>query len=142
MSTSTTVVAQTHIWNKLDLWGPKVLSAPRIVVCFVFVEHGTQKLLGLPHASFPMPAHLPPLFLAAGIIETFGGLLLLLGLLTRPVAFILCGEMAVAYFMMHEPHGFWPLKNGGEPPVCRYCIVLFFCTWCSPEEERGVSTDC
>lgn len=72
-----------------------------------------------------MPAHLPPLFLAAGIIETFGGLLLLLGLLTRPVAFILCGEMAVAYFMMHEPHGFWPLKNGGEPPVL-YCFIFLY----------------
>ena len=103
MSTATTVVAQTRMWNKLDVWGPKVLSVLRIVVCFVFVERGTQKLLGLPHASFPMPAHLRPLFLAAGIIETFGGLLLLLGLLTRPVAFILCGEMAVAYFMSSFP---------------------------------------
>ena len=125
MSTATTVVAQTRMWNKLDVWGPKVLSVLRIVVCFVFVEHGTQKLLGLPHASFPMPAHLPPLFLAAGIIETFGGLLLLLGLLTRPVAFILCGEMAVAYLMMHAPRGFWPLKNGGEPPVL-YCFIFLY----------------
>jgi len=125
MSTATTVVAQTRMWNKLDVWGPKVLRVLRIVVCFVFVERGTQKLLGLPHASFPMPAHLRPLFLAAGIIETFGGLLLLLGLLTRPVAFILCGEMAVAHFMMHAPRGFWPLKNGGEPPVL-YCFIFLF----------------
>lgn len=102
-----------------------MLSVLRIAVSFVFVEHGTQKLLGLPHSSFPMPAHLPPLFLAAGIIETFGGLLLFLGLLARPVAFILCGEMAVAYFMMHAPHGFWPLKNGGEPPVLYCCIFLY-----------------
>lgn len=65
MSTATTVVAQICRWNKLDVWRPKVLSVLRIVVCFVFVEHCTQKLLGLPHASFPMPVHLPPLFLAA-----------------------------------------------------------------------------
>ena len=89
MSAATTVVAQIRMWNKLDVWGPKVLSVLRIVVCFVFVEHGTQKLLGLPHASFPRPAHLPPLFVAAGIVETLGGLLLLLGLLNRPDAFIL-----------------------------------------------------
>jgi hypothetical protein len=63
MSTATTIVAQTLMWNKPDVWRPKVLSVLRIVVCFVFAEHGIQKLLGLPHASFPMPAHLPPLFL-------------------------------------------------------------------------------
>jgi putative oxidoreductase len=65
------------------------------------------------------------LLLAAGIIDTSGGLLLMLVVFTRLVAFILCGEMAVAYFMMHAPHGFWPLKNGGEPPVL-YCFV-FLC---------------
>jgi putative oxidoreductase len=81
--------------------------------------HGKQKSFGFP-APFPMP-HLPPLFLAGGIIETSGGLLLLLGLFTRPVAFILSGEMAVAYFKFHAPQGFWPLLNGGEGAVL-YCF--------------------
>ena len=74
--------------------------------------HVTQKLFGFP-APFPVP-HLPPLFLAGGMIETFGGLLLLIGLFTRPFAFVLSGEMAVAYFKFHAPQGFWPLLNDGE----------------------------
>jgi putative oxidoreductase len=82
------------------------------MAAFVYMAHGTQKLFGFP-APFPMP-HLPPMFLAGGLIETFGGLLLLLGLFTRPVAFILSGEMAVAYFKFHAPQGFWPLLNDGE----------------------------
>ena len=89
------------------------------MAAFVYTVHDTQKLFGFP-APFPMP-HLPPLFLA-GIIETFGGLLLLLGLFTRPVAFILSGEMTVAYFKFHAPQGFWPLLNDpgritGNPDV-------------------------
>ena len=69
--------------------------------------------------------HLPPLFLAGGIIETFGGLLLLIGLFTQPVAFILSGEMAVAYFKFHAPQGFWPLKNEGEGVVL-YCFLFLY----------------
>jgi putative oxidoreductase len=94
----------------MNRWSPYLLSILRIIAAFVYMVHGTQKLFGFP-APFPMP-HLPPLFLAGGIIETFGGLLLLLGLFTRPVAFILSGEMAVAYFKFHAPQGFWPLLNG------------------------------
>ena len=82
--------------------------------------HGTQKLFGFP-APFPVP-HLPPLFLAGGIIETFGGLLLLI---TRPVALILSGEMAVAYFKFHAPQGFWPLLNDGKGAVL-YCIIFLY----------------
>jgi len=78
----------------MNRWSPYLLSILRIIAAFVYMVHGTQKLFGFP-APFPMP-HLPPLFLAGGMIETFGGLLLLLGLFTRPVAFILSGEMAVA----------------------------------------------
>lgn len=70
-------------------------------------------------------SHLPPLPLVAGILEFFGGLLLLLGLFTRPVAFILAGEMAVAYFMVHAPQGFWPVNNRGELPVL-YCFVFLY----------------
>ena len=107
----------------LNRWSPYLLSLLRIVAAFVYVEHGTQKLFGFP-AAFPMP-HLPPLFLAGGIIETFGGALLLIGLFTAPVALILSGEMAVAYFLMHAPHGFWPLANHGEPVVL-YCFIFLF----------------
>jgi putative oxidoreductase len=107
----------------LNGWSPYLLSLLRMVAAFVYMEHGTQKLFGFP-APFPMP-HLPPLFLAGGIIETFGGALLLIGLFTAPVALIVSGEMAVAYFLMHAPHGFWPLVNHGEPVVLNCFIFLF-----------------
>jgi putative oxidoreductase len=106
----------------MNRWSPYLLSILRIIAAFVYMVHGTQKLFGFP-APFPMP-HLPPLFPAGGIIETFGGLLLLLGLFTRPVAFILSGEMAVAYFKFHAPQGFWPLLNDGEGVVL-YCFSSF-----------------
>jgi len=104
-------------------WSPYLLSLLRIVAAFTYMAHGMQKLFGLP-AALPMP-HLPPLLLAAGIIETFGGFLLLVGLFTRSVAFVLAGEMAVAYFLMHAPHGFWPLLNHGEVAVL-YCFVFLY----------------
>ena len=91
----------------MNRWSPYFLSILRIIAAFVYTVHGTQKLFGFP-APFPVP-HLPPLFLAGGMIETFGGLLLLIGLFTRLVAFVLSGEMAVAYFKFHAPQGFWPL---------------------------------
>ena len=87
----------------MNRWSPYLLSILRIIAAFVYVAHGTQKLFGFP-APFPMP-HLPPLFLAGGIIETFGGLLLLLGLFTRPVAFILSGEMAVGLLQVPRTAG-------------------------------------
>jgi len=107
----------------MNRWSPYLLGILRIIAAFVYMVHGTQKLFGFP-VPFPMP-HLPPLFLAGGIIETFGGLLLLLGLFTRPVAFILSGEMAVAYFKFHAPQGFWPLLNDGEGVVL-YCFMFLY----------------
>ena len=107
----------------MNRWSPYFLSILRIIVAFVYGVHGTQKLFGFP-AAFPM-AHLPPLFLAGGLIEAIGGLFLLIGLFTRPVAFIVSGEMAVAYFMFHAPQGFWPLLNDGEGAVL-YCFVFLF----------------
>jgi putative oxidoreductase len=101
-----------------------MLSVLRIVAAFLFMEHGGQKLFNFPPSAHPM-AHLPPLMLVAGVLEFFGGLLLLLGVFTRPVAFILAGEMAVAYFMAHAPHGFWPIRNMGELPVL-YCFVFLY----------------
>jgi putative oxidoreductase len=103
-------------------WTPRMLSILRIVTGFLFMTHGAQKLLGYPA---PMPGSLPTLIMVAGVLELFGGLLILLGLFTRPVAFILAGMMAVAYFMAHAPGGFWPLLNKGELAVL-YCFVFLF----------------
>jgi putative oxidoreductase len=106
-------------------WSPRVLSILRIVVALLFMTHGAQKLFGFPA---PLQGGAPPLmslFGVSGILEFFGGLLVLLGLFTRPVAFILAGEMAVAYFKMHASAGFWPLLNQGEAAVL-YCYVFLY----------------
>ena len=106
-------------------WSPRILSVLRIVAAFLFMPHGAQKLFG-----FLSPEHavLPPLLSLlglAGVLEFFGGLLLLLGLFTRPVAFILSGEMAVAYFLVHAPKGFWPLRNGGDLAAILSFVFLY-----------------
>ena len=104
-------------------WAPYLLSVLRIVVAFLYIAHGTQKLFGFPSLEPRAGVALLSLLGLAAVIETFGGILLLLGLFTRPVAFVLAGEMAAAYFISHVPRGFWPLLNRGEPAV-------FFCfTW-------------
>jgi len=108
-------------------WAPRMLSVLRIVTALLFMQHGSQKLFGLP-AGQGGTVSLMSLMGVAGILELVGGLLLLLGLFTRPVAFILAGEMAVAYFMVHAPQGFWPLLNQGELAAL-YCFVfLYLCT--------------
>jgi putative oxidoreductase len=105
-------------------WAPRALSVLRIVAAFLFMQHGAQKLLGFPDGQQPGPP-LNSLAGIAGILELFGGLLLLLGLFTRPVAFILSGQMAVAYFMAHAPQGFWPILNRGELAAL-YCFVFLY----------------
>lgn len=101
---------------------PHLLSLLRIVAAFTFSLHGVQKLFGWlggrGTAAFTLPW-------TDGVLETFGGLLLLLGLGTRPVAFLLSGEMAVAYFMNHAPRGFWPIRNGGELAAL-YCFLFLY----------------
>ena len=112
-----------------QLWAPRVLSLVRIVVGLLFLEHGTSKLFGFPHvAAF---AHLPPLILAAGIIETVGSILLILGLFTRWAAFIMSGEMAVAYFMVFAPRGFFPLLNHGDSLIL-YSFIFFYIFFVGP----------
>jgi putative oxidoreductase len=106
-------------------WGPPLLSVLRIVAAFLYVAHGTQKLFGWPADQPQQTVALMSLMGLAGVLETFGGLLLLLGLFTRPVAFVVAGEMAFAYFMAHAPHGFWPLLNRGETPVLLCFIFLY-----------------
>lgn len=110
-----------------DTWTPRALAVLRIVAGFLFLQHGTAKLFHMPHvAQFDQ---LPAVSLIgfAGMLEIVGGLLVLVGLFTRPAAFILCGEMAVAYFMAHAPQGhfFTPSLNQGEEAVL-YCFVFLF----------------
>ncbi len=106
-------------------WGPRLLSVLRIVAGFLIMQHGMQKLLGLPA---PMPGGTVPLlslFGLSGVLELGGGLLLLLGLFTRPMAFLLSGELAAAYFMAHAPRGFWPLLNQGELAALYSFVFLY-----------------
>jgi putative oxidoreductase len=106
------------------VWAPRVLSILRIVAALIFMEHGTQKLLGFPASDRPAP-ELLSLSWVAGVLELFGGALLVLGLFTRPVAFILSGEMAVAYWMAHAPDSFFPVNNGGDAAIL-YCFVFLY----------------
>jgi len=111
---------------KVDpFWSERALSVLRIITALLFLQHGLAKLLGFPHVA--MFDNLQPLSLigAAGVIEIVGSLLLLVGLFTRPAAFIMSGEMAVAYFMAHAPRGFFPILNQGELAVL-YCLVFLF----------------
>lgn len=104
-------------------WSPGLLSLLRIVVALGFIEHGTSKFFGLP--PFPMSGPLPPLLIAAGALELVGGALILIGLFTRPIAFLLSGQMAVAYFLAHAPKGLFPAENGGEAAML-YCFVFLY----------------
>ncbi len=112
----------------LARWSPELLSVLRIVAAALFITHGTVKLFGFPLAEGKeaMQVAVGSLPWIAGVLEVVGGALLLLGLFTRPVAFLLSGEMAVAYFMAHAPNGSWPTINGGEPAVLFCFIWLYF----------------
>ena len=110
----------------LNVWTPRVLSLLRIMAALLFMEHGLMKLFHFPAAQPGLPpGGLPPLLLVAAILEAFGGALVALGLFTRPVAFILSGQMAVGYFMVHAPKGFYPALNMGEAAVL-YCFVFLY----------------
>jgi len=117
-----------NVVAKWPTWAPYLLSLLRIVAAFLFMQFGTAKLFAFPAAIMPGGGTAPVVSLVglASILETFGGLLLLLGLFTRPVAFILAGEMAVAYFMGHAPQGFWPVLNQGAPAILFCFIWLYF----------------
>ena len=106
-------------------WAPRLLGLLRIVTAFLFIQHGTAKLFHIPHVAMFDGLQLMSLMGVAGVIELAGGILLLLGLFTRPVAFILSGEMAFAYFMSHAPAGFLPLLNGGEMAV-QWCFLFLY----------------
>ena len=128
----------------LALWAPRVLSILRIVAALIFLLHGTQKLFGFPA---PPASGLPPafsLFWVGAILELVGGLLLLIGAFTRPVAFILSGEMAVAYWMFHAPRNLYPTLNGGDASIL-YCFVFLYLVFAgagpwSVDAARGRTT--
>ncbi len=106
-------------------WTPRLLSVLRIVVALLFIQHGGEKLFGFPLSPRGASDFLSPLMLVAGVLEFFGGLLILFGLFTRPMAFVLSGLMAVAYFMSHAERGFFPLQNGGELAALYSFVFLF-----------------
>ncbi len=108
-------------------WRPQLLSLLRIVAAYLFLLHGTAKLLGFPHVAMFDNLSLTSMSGIAGVLELVGGALLLLGLFTRPVAFVLSGEMAFAYFIGHASKGnaLFPLLNGGEAAVL-YCFVFLY----------------
>jgi putative oxidoreductase len=109
-------------------WPARLLSLLRIVVALILLQHGVQKVFGYPHGAAPAPPWNPATLMGvAGVIETTGGILLLLGLFTRVVAFILSGEMAVAYFKAHAPRAFLPIVNHGELAAV-LCFVFLYLT--------------
>lgn len=115
----------------LDRYTPFALAALRIATALIFMAHGTQKLFGFPA---PPQSGLPAfgsLFWVGGVLELVGGLLILLGLFTRPVAFVLAGEMAVAYWMFHFPRSPYPLLNGGDASIL-YCFVFLLLVFTGP----------
>ena len=114
----------------LSRWQPQLLAILRIVTALLFSAHGTVKLFGFP-VPFQMPGELPPMILAAAIIELVAGLLILLGLFTRPAAFLASGEMAVAYWIGHATQGPWPVANGGDAAIL-YCFIFLYIAAAGP----------
>jgi putative oxidoreductase len=122
-----------NIATRWHSWTPYLLSILRILAAFLFMQFGTAKLFGIPAPIMPGGGTAPAGSLAwfAGVLETFGGFLLLIGLFTRPVAFLLSGEMAVAYFKGHAPQGFWPVLNQGSPAIL-FCFLYLYLSAAGP----------
>lgn len=113
----------------LSKYSPQILGVARIVVGLLFLEHGLMKIVG-----FPAPmghGALPPMLMAAGIIELVGGALVALGLFSRIAAFICSGEMAVAYFIGHFPRGLYPAMNGGDAAIL-FCFIFLYLAAAGP----------
>ena len=109
----------------LAMWSPRLLSVLRIMAALLLLEFGTAKLLGFPHVEYLQGVQILSLWGIAGIFELVGGSLLTLGLFTRPVAFILSGETAFAYFIAHAPQSFFPAVNNGVDVVL-FCFVFLY----------------
>jgi putative oxidoreductase len=120
-------------------WSPWLLGILRIVAAVLFMEHGTSKLFGFP--PFPMgEVQLFSLLGLAGILEFVGGTLLLIGFFTRPVAFILAGEMAIGYFMAHAPRDIFPANNGGDAAIL-FCFLFLYLSAAGPGAWSVDGTD-
>ena len=117
--------------SNLTLWSPRALAVLRIVTALLFLEHATMKFLAFPAAMPGMEHGLPPLLIAAGVVELSAGILITLGLFTRLFALLASGEMAVAYFMAHLPNGFWPALNQGELAIM-FCFVFLYLVFAGP----------
>ena len=111
------------LFEGLGKYQPFALAALRIMTGLQYIEHGSQKLFNFPISA--QPHALSGLTLTAGILEFAGGILILLGLFTRPVAFLLCGEMAIAYFMAHMPRSVFPINNGGDLAIS-FCFIFLY----------------
>lgn len=117
--------------DTLDRYAPQALAVLRIVTALIFLLHGTQKLFGFPAPpSSGLPAAFS-LFWIGAILEFVGGLLIMVGLFTRPVAFVLAGEMAVAYWFFHAPRNFFPVLNGGDAAIL-YCFIFLLLVFAGP----------
>ena len=126
-------MTEPNIVTKWKSWTPYLLSLLRIVAALMFIQFGTMKLFAFPVGMTPDggTAKLASQTGIAGILEVFGGGLILLGLFTRPVAFVLAGEMAVAYFQFHFPQSFWTVVNMGTPAVL-YCFLMLYFSAAGP----------
>jgi putative oxidoreductase len=111
-----------YAMDRVSKYWPETLGILRIVIGLLFLEHGTSKLFGFPASTTAMPA-MGTLHWFQGVIEIAGGALFTIGLFIRPLAFILAGDMAVAYFMVHAPRGFFPMLNGGDAAIL-YCFIF------------------
>lgn len=128
----------------IDAWSPRALAALRIVTAFTFLQHGTAKLLHIPHVPMFDNLQLLSMYGMVGLLEIVGGALVLIGLFTRPAAFVLSGLMACAYFIGHVPQGNFlsPMMNGGEPAVLFSFIFLLLAVagagaWSLDAARRG-----
>ncbi len=127
MSSATHITANSRSAALVTDWAPRALSLLRIVAALLFLEHGAQKLLGFPPPSAAtggMPAVFTLIWFA-GVMELVGSLMLLAGVFTRPVAFLLSGEMAIAYWLVHAPHSPFPALNGGDSSIL-FCFIFLY----------------
>jgi putative oxidoreductase len=111
-------------------WAPALHSLLRVMTGLLLLDHGTGKILGFPDLS-ALKAMMGPLFYVTGAFELVGGVLIVLGLFTRPTAFVLSGFCAAAYFMAHFPQGFFPALNGGDAAIL-FCFVFLYLAAAGP----------
>ena len=127
--------------DRVSKYTPEVLSVARLVIGLLFLEHGTSKLIDFPHGTMAQPS-MGSLLWIQGVIEIVGGALFTVGFLTRPVAFLLAGDMAVAYFYSHQPRAVFPIQNGGDAAILYCFIFLYLCVagggaWSADKAREG-----